>query len=239
MKHPMIILLSAFLLGACAQDNVLSSKEKKQGFQLLFDGKTPSAWRGAYQKNFPSKGWLIQDGALFGDLKEGGEAADGGDLVSIKTYKNFDFRFDWKLGALGNSGVKYFAQEALPKGSPGSQPGYEYQLIDDADFIYNGEHLPNEIKTGALYQLAAPNKPDVDLRRWHHSRIVVQGDDIQHYLDGKLVVSIHRKSSAFLEAFKKSKFHVLPDYPYLKEGHLLLQDHGHKVAFKNLKIREL
>ncbi|MCZ2483696.1 DUF1080 domain-containing protein [Aquirufa nivalisilvae] len=232
-----LLIISA--LCSCSRDNVLTKSEKSNGFTLMFDGKSTQGWRGAFMNEFPKKGWVIRDGALLGELSNGGEAADGGDIVSLKKYKNFDLRFDWKLGKLGNSGVKYLVEEKMPKATGGSQPGYEYQLIDDADFIYNDKHLPAEIKTGSLYQIAAAQKPDVNIAVWHTSRIVFNNDQIEHYLDGKLIVSINRKSKAFLDGFQQSKFKSFPNYPTIQEGHILLQDHGHNVAFKNIKIKEL
>ncbi|CAM4115770.1 DUF1080 domain-containing protein [Cytophagaceae bacterium 50C-KIRBA] len=232
-------VLIVSILCACSRNNVLTKIEKSDGFILMFDGKSTQGWRGAFMNEFPKKGWVIRDGALLGELSDGGEAADGGDIVSLKKYRNFDLRFDWKLGKLGNSGVKYLVEEKLPKATGGSQPGYEYQLIDDADFIYNDKHLPAEIKTGSLYQIAAAKKPDVDISTWHTSRIVFNNDQIEHYLDGKLIVSINRKSKAFMDGFQQSKFKSFLNYPTIQEGHILLQDHGHNVAFRNIKIKEL
>jgi hypothetical protein len=116
---------------------------------LLFDGRTSEGWRGAYSTTFPPKGWVIRKGELRGQLTRGGEAGDAGDLVTISKYKNFELVFDWKLGPGGNSGVKYFVEEKLPR-PIGSQPGYEYQLIDDVDYIYNGNPLPQNLKTASL-----------------------------------------------------------------------------------------
>lgn len=108
--------------------NTLTAAEKQDGWTLLFDGKSLSQWRGAYMADLPRKGWVIQNGELRGEFTAGMEAGDGGDIVSRKTYSNFEMVFDWKLGAGGNSGVKYFVEERQPK-PVGSQPGYLPQML--------------------------------------------------------------------------------------------------------------
>ena len=162
------------------------------------------------------------------------------DIITLKKYKNFDLSFDWKLGKLGNSGVKYFVEELPQKpANSSSLIGYEYQLIDDPDFIYNDKHLPEDHKTGALYNMVPPNKPDVKIGQWHTSRIVVKGEQIEHWLDNKLIISVNRNSNEFKNGFLQSKFKSITGYDSRKEGYILLQDHGHNVAFKNIKIKEL
>lgn len=219
--------------------NQLSAIERKTGWQLLFDGKTTNGWRGAYASSFPSTGWKVVDGELRGELANGAESGDAGDIVTLKKYRNFDLIFDWKLGKGGNSGVKYFIEERQPKPAKGSQSGYEYQLIDDADYIYNGKHLPNDLKTGSIYDVVAAEKPDVTVDVWHTSRIMVSKNRIEHWLDGKQILATDRTSEAFKKGVADSKFTDYPGFAQIPEGHILLQDHGHSVAFKNIKIRKL
>ena len=195
-------------------------------------------WRGAYATSFPARGWVVRDGELHGEFSSGMEAGDGGDIVTKKTYQNFEMVFDWKLGSDGNSGVKYFVEERQPK-PLGSQPGYEYQIIDDANYIYEGKHLDPVKKTAALYDVVPAHKPDTAMNVWHTSRIRVRGNHIEHWLDGKQVLNIERTSAAFKEGVAKSKFRDYPNFASLTSGHILLQDHGHNVAFRNIKIKEL
>ncbi|WP_229310761.1 3-keto-disaccharide hydrolase [Larkinella arboricola] len=219
--------------------NVLSAAERKQGWELLFDGKTTSGWRGAYATEFPQKGWVVKAGELRGELHEGAESGDAGDIVTVKKYRHFELVFDWKLGKGGNSGVKYFIEERQPKPAIGSQAGYEYQLIDDADYIYNGKHLPADLKTASIYDVVAASKPDVTMGQWHQSRIVVNNNRIEHWLDGVKVLSVDRTSESFRQGVADSKFKDYAGFAQIPEGHILLQDHGHSVAFRNLKIKPL
>lgn len=235
---PYYLLFSVLCLFSCSKDNTLSDAEKKDGWVLLFDGKTNQGWRSAYGSEFPKNGWAIRDGEIKGELTEGGEAGAAGDIVTIKKYKSFELVFDWKLKKMGNSGVKYFVEERLPK-PEGSQPGYEYQLIDDADYVYNNKPLPENLKTAAIYDVLAADQADVKMDIWHTSRIVVNGDHIEHWLDGKQVLQTDRKSEAFIKGVENGKFHKYEGFASIPEGHILLQDHGHNVAFKNIKIKEL
>ncbi|RRB07412.1 3-keto-disaccharide hydrolase [Larkinella rosea] len=219
--------------------NVLTPAERKAGWELLFDGKTTTGWRGAYADQFPAKGWVVKNGELRGELREGAESGDAGDIVTLKKYRNFEFAFDWKLGKGGNSGVKYFIEERQPKPAKGSQAGYEYQLIDDADYIYNDKHLPADLKTASIYDVVAANKPDVTLGQWHQSRIVVNHNRIEHWLDGVKVLAVDRTSAAFRQGVMDSKFKDYPGFAQIPEGHILLQDHGHSVSFRNLKIKPI
>ncbi len=227
-----------FVFSGCARMNTLTSSERSDGWQLLFDGHSTDGWRGAYATAFPQHGWEVKKGVLMGKLSEGKESGDAGDIVTLKKYKDFDLVFEWKIGSGGNSGVKYFIEERMPK-PQGSQAGYEYQLIDDANYIYNGKNLDQALKTGSLYDMVAARKPDTEVNRWHRSHIVVQGNNIQHWLDGEKVMEADRGTDAFRKAVEKSKFRDYPGFAAITEGHILLQDHGHSVAFKNIKIKEL
>lgn len=218
--------------------NRLTAAEQKAGWQLLFDGTTTTGWRGAYATSFPAIGWKVENGELRGELTNGGEAGDAGDIVTLRKYKNFELSFDWKIGKGGNSGVKYFIEERQPKPEKGSQPGYEYQLIDDATYIYNDKHLPAGLKTASLYEIAPATKKDIKVGKWHNSKIVVMGDHIAHWLEGVKVVDVRRDSDAFTKALAASKFHSYPGFDKIAEGYILLQDHGHSVAFRNIKIKE-
>jgi hypothetical protein len=236
-----LLYLMFFVLASFATEqpaNTLSADERKAGWQLLFDGKTTNGWRGAYMNTFPSTGWKVTDGELRGELTNGAESGDAGDIVTLAKYQDFELVFDWKLGEGGNSGVKYFIEERQPKPEKGSQMGYEYQLIDDANYIYNGKRLPQNLKTGSIYDVIPAEKPDAPVAVWHTSRIVVNHNRIEHWLDDRRVLATDRTSEAFKKGVAESKFRDYPGFAQIPEGHILLQDHGHSVAFKNIKIRK-
>ncbi|AEI49683.1 3-keto-disaccharide hydrolase [Runella slithyformis] len=235
--------LFTWLLGVnlchAQSSNTLTQSEKKSGWVLLFDGKTTNGWRGAYSTDFPKHGWVVKEGELRGELSTGAESGDAGDIVTLKKYKNFELVFEWKLGKGGNSGVKYFIEERRPKPDKGSQAGYEYQLIDDANYIYNGKPLPQDLKTASIYDVMAARKPDAKVEVWHSSRIIVNDNHIEHWLDGQKVLNIDRNAEAFKQGVQDSKFKEYQGFTAIPEGHILLQDHGHSVAFKNIKLKEL
>ena len=233
-----LLISTSAVICAAQVDNTLTPVEVAGGWKLLFDGTQTSQWRGAYMKTFPAHGWIVKDGELRGEFTNGAEAGDGGDIVTRKKYANFEMVFDWKLGPGGNSGVKYFVEERLPKPA-GSQPGYEYQIIDDSNYIYQGVHLPPQLKTAAIYDVVAAKKPDTTMGVWHRSRIRVRGNHIEHWLDNVEVLDVNRTSDIFKRGVAESKFHDYPNFGSLTSGYILLQDHGQNVAFKNLKIREL
>lgn len=243
MHHLRLIALFLWFSGVtestAQKPNTLSSSEKKTSWILLFDGKTTQGWRGAFSSEFPKQGWIVKDGELRGELSNGAESGDAGDIVTLKKYRNFEMIFDWKLGKGGNSGVKYFIEERRPKPDKGSQAGYEYQLIDDADYIYNGKPLPEDLKTASIYDVTAAQKPNAKVEVWHSSRIVVNGNHIEHWLDGQKVLDTDRNTESFKQGVQDSKFKDYQGFASIPEGHILLQDHGHSVAFKNIKLKEL
>jgi len=234
-----VVLLFIGVTFSSAQSNKLSASEQKAGWILLFDGKNTNGWRSAYGTGFPKHGWVVKDGELRGELTEGAESGDAGDIVTLKKYKNFEFVFDWKLGKGGNSGVKYFIEERLPKPAKGSQAGYEYQLIDDADYIYMEKHLPQDLKTASIYDVISAEKPDVKMDVWHSSRILVNNNHIEHWLDGVKVLDVNRETELFKNGVTDSKYKDYQGFSSIPEGHILLQDHGHSVAFRNIKLKEL
>ncbi|HWR34333.1 MAG TPA: DUF1080 domain-containing protein [Clostridia bacterium] len=222
-----------------AKPNTLSPKEKKEGWKLLFDGKTTKGWRGAYLDSFPAKAWDVRDGMMIVQSFGGGEAAQGGDIVTVDEYSNFDLMVDFKLTDGANSGIKYFVTEQLPR-TPGSAIGLEYQVLDDAKHPDAKLGKDGNRTLASLYDLipAATKMPN-PIGEWNHARIVVQGSHVEHWLNGVKVVEYERGGKDFLERKAMSKFKDRTGFGEATQGHILLQEHGSEVFYRNVKIRML
>ncbi len=219
--------------------NKLTSDEEKNGWKLLWDGETTAGWRGARLDEFPEKGWQIENGELTVLASGGEESAAGGDIVSKELYGNFELQLDFKITEGANSGIKYFVDTDLNKG-PGSSIGLEYQILDDARHpdAKLGNHEGSRT-LASLYDLimADPDKPVHAIGQWNHARIVSNGNHVEHWLNGMKVLEYERKSDAYKELVSESKYVEWPNFGESDEGHILLQDHGDRVSFKNIKIK--
>jgi hypothetical protein len=228
-----------------AQVNVLTETEKKEGWKLLFDGKTTDGWRGAYKQSFPDSGWAVQDGILSVISSGGAESRHGGDIVTVDEYDNFDLSFEFMLTEGANSGVKYFVVEHQPKPA-GSAFGLEFQVLDDARHPDAKMGRNGNRTVGSLYDLipAATDKQVNPLGEWNQGRVLVQGNHVEHWLNGKKVVEYERGSKEFRDLVAKSKY-AAPDYNKngrfgeAPKGHILIQDHGDKVSYRNIKVKPL
>src|SRR5690625_1135379 len=216
------------------QINTLTSEEKEQGWVLLFDGQTTDGWRGVYKENFPEKGWKVEDGLLKVVSSGGGESEFGGDIITNKQYSSFEFSLEFRLTEDANSGIKYFVKEIQPK-PEGSAIGLEYQLIDDSRPDVEGTWT-----LGSLYELYTAGNKDVNpIGEFNTARILVEGNHVEHWLNGKKVLEYTRGSDEFRDLVAESKYSDHENFGEAPEGHILLQDHGHEVAFRNIKIREI
>ncbi|MGQ1784817.1 3-keto-disaccharide hydrolase [Saccharicrinis sp. GN24d3] len=228
--------------------NQLTDAEVKDGWKLLWDGKTTKGWRGAKRDDFPEKGWSIKDGILQVHASGGGESEHGGDIVTTRPYKNFILEVDFNFTKGANSGIKYFVDTDLNKGK-GSAIGCEFQILDDKNHPDAKKGVGGKRTIGSLYDLIqadsrlfvhglSPQKY-VNTGKWNRARIEVRGSKVKHVLNGCTVVEYERGTQQWKALVAYSKYAQWPNFGEAEEGLILLQDHGDDVLFKNIKIKEL
>ena len=228
-------------------DNRLTAWEKRKGFRFLFDGETSKGWRGAKLESFPSSGWAIEDGVLRVEASDGKESSGPGDIITLEKFSNFELLIDFKITAGANSGIKYFVDPELNTAA-GSAIGLEYQILDDAKHPDAKNGVNGNRTLASLYDLiSAENLTDKTSSKeryvrgpgkWNRARIVVKGDHVEHWLNGHKMLEFERNSQLFSALVAYSKYKDWPNFGRIPEGHILLQDHGDEVHFKNIKIRE-
>lgn len=169
-----------------------------------------------------------------------GQPAAGGDLITRDVFRDFELTFDWKISRGGNSGVKYNVSEELSMANAPNHAalGFEYQVLDDS--LAEDRLIPSHRAAG-LYDLIPPN-PGKILRpagEWNNSRIVFRGNHGEHWLNGRKVVEFDLGTSAMDSALAASKYHSIPNFAVRRAGHIVLQDHGDEVYYRNVRIRIL
>jgi len=221
--------------------NKLTKNELDSGWEMLWDGETTKGWRGAKLEAFPEQGWEIKNRELIVLASGGGESEAGGDIVTLKNYSDFELMVDFKLTPGANSGIKYYVDTNINKGA-GSSIGLEYQILDDE--LHPDAKLGNHAGSrtlASLYDLiqADVEKPTKPIGEWNRAHIVSKNNQVTHYLNGAKVLDYERMTPEFRTLVSESKYVVWPNFGELKEGQILLQDHGDLVHFKNIKIKEL
>ncbi len=222
--YPFLMLL---LLNNASVD---AQSKTRGGWQSLFDGKSLNGWRQAQKDSFPESSWSAGNGELSFDPAKG----HGSDIVTTRLFKNFDLSVDFQVSEGGNSGIKYFLL-------PNTSLGCEFQIIDDSRHPDAKLGVNGNRKTGALYDLipANENKPYKPAGEWNTARIVAKGNHVEHWLNGTKIVTYERGSEAFKQAIAQSKFKTTEGFSQAISSPVLLQAHGDKITFRNLKIKEL
>jgi hypothetical protein len=233
-EHPAASPAAAALFVRNTQPNDLSEVESKQGWQLLWDGKSTAGWRGAKGDAFPSGGWRVKNGELIVT------GSGGGDIVTEKTFGAFELQLEFKLTPGANSGIKYYV------GDDGQAPGLEYQLLDDERHADAKQGKDGNRTLASLYDIQPRARLMTNLGiapkvgEWQHARIVAKADgNIEHWLNGVRVLSYQRGSEDFKRRVAESKFKDIAGFGQLERGRILLQDHGDEVRFRSIKIRAL
>lgn len=224
-----IVAGAGFAPAAAAAPNQLTAAEKSAGWTLLFDGKTTNGWRVYNKKGAAINGWTVVDGTLHCQSK-----VKGDNIITEKQFNDFELAWEWKLLPKGNNGVKYFVTEARPK-----SPGPEYQMIDDAGHP-DGKLGPDR-QTASFYEVLPPaaDKPLRKPGEWNESKIVVRGKKVEHWLNGRNVLSFEMGSDAVKAGIADSKFKNEAGFGDKIVGHIMLTYHQDDCWYRNIKIREL
>lgn len=217
---------------ATAQElNTLSEEEKQEGWVLLFDGKSTEGWH-TYLKDEVSASWIVSDDAIAFDP----EAGEGGDLVTDGEYENYELSLDWKIAEGGNSGIIFNVHED-PQFRATYVSGPEMQVLDNEKAHDNKEddHL-----AGSLYDM-------IDVERslanpageWNNAKLRMDQGQLTLWLNGTETANVKIGSEKWKELIAGSKFKDWEHFARYSKGRIALQDHGGKVWFRNIKIREL
>jgi len=246
-------MIAAVLLLSLLQSplNTLTPAERTAGWRLLFDGRTLAGWRGLGYDTVPTAHWVVVNGAIkklaSGDVQRvaDGRPAVGGDLETRDSFADFELSFEWKVTPGANSGVKYNVSEAMSiaQGGAGTGPthsalGFEYQILDDDR--HEDAKLPSH-RAAALYDLIAPNqrKHLRPVGEWNRSRIVFRKNHGEHWLNGEKVVEFELGTAHMDSLLAASKYKTIPGFGQKRRGHIVLQDHGDEVYFRDIKVRPL
>jgi len=211
----------------------LTDEEQRAGWALLFDGTTLNGWRGYNTPDAASTRWKVEDGLLTVNPGDGRDTRGALDLITTETFDEFELSVDWRISTGGNSGIKYFVLEDRD-----AAIGHEYQIIDDER--HPDAKLGPKRQTSSFYDvLAAANRPVRPAGTFNSARVLVRGDSVEHWLNGTKVLQYQLASPELQAAVDASKFKGIERFGKRQKGHILLQDHGDRVWYRNVKIRRI
>ena len=219
--------------------NSLTDSEVAAGWKLLFDGETTNGWRN-YRKETIGTSWKVIDGALTLDSQQkddgGWQAQDGGDIITAGEYENFELRLEWKIAACGNSGIMFNVIES-EKYNYVWETGPEMQILDNT--CHPDARFPTH-RAGDLYDMIECSMVTVKpVGEWNKVRLIINNGKVEHWQNGRKVVEYELWTPAWDQMVANSKFNTMPGFGTGRKGHISLQDHGDRVAFRNIKIRAL
>lgn len=223
---------------APTQQNTLSAAETAAGWKLLWDGKTSNGWRSAKGSDFPSAGWKIENGELIIHETGGAESAAAGDIITQEKFSDFELSVDFKITPGANSGIKIFVDPEINQGQ-GSAIGPEFQILDDERHPDAKLGREGNRTIGSLYDMipAPATKRVYPPGCWNTAHILSAGKKVTFTLNGVKTVEFERGSEEWRKIVAVSKYSKWNAFGELAEGHILLQDHGNTVAYRNVKIR--
>jgi hypothetical protein len=238
MKYKVSSFIFCALISLCntytIAQNLLTAKEKKEGWKLLFDGKTTTGWRN-YNSNVIGSGWKVENGTLFLDNTVT-QREERGDIISHDEFENFELMLEWKIDSCGNSGVLFNVVED-PKYQSVWHTGPELQVVDNA---CHPDAKIEKHRAGDLYDLIKCRKETVKpAGQWNQVKLISNKAKYEFWLNGTKVVEFAMHTSEWDALVAGSKFKPYPDFGKATRGHIALQDHGDKVWFRNIKIKEL
>lgn len=220
-------------------DNTLSASEQRDGWELLFDGKSLDKWH-TYGKGELLQGWKIEDGAITLDVS--GEKRQGNNIVTNETYGDFDLQIDWKISPKGNSGIIFYVEEDAEKYHENYETGMEMQVLDNGTPTTPG-HPDGKLyshRAGDLYDLLAAKEGYVKPQgEWNHVEIISKNGQLDFYMNGEHTLSTTLWDDHWRQMIAISKFKDMPNFGTFKQGRISLQDHGNQVSYKNIKIKKL
>lgn len=233
MSFKKFILVTAplLLLTSLLAASPSSVRPKKGKWVKLFNGKSLEGWHSYLKKEASSK-WQVEDKAIVLMAK------GAGDLLTDKEYENFELELEWKISEGGNSGILFHVHEdAQYRASDLTGP--EMQVLDNERHP-NAKQGPNRT-AGSLFDMIAPSDPTAckPAGQWNKARIRVRDSHVEYYLNEKKIVEYQIGSPEWDKLLSTSKYKGWPGYARFKKGAIALQDHGDKVWYRAIRLREL